>query len=116
MLNNEQILTFSEAANALPPIGGKRPHASTIWRWARKGCRGVRLEVRRLGGRFVTSIEALDRFSKTLERLTIICSVSAALEVVGALMSFNLAEGVADRRDQLVQPPRTGTPHPGLDL
>ncbi len=66
MLQNEQIVTFAEAAKALPKFNGKRPHTCTIWRWARKGCRGVKLEVRRLGGRFVTSMEALERFSKEL--------------------------------------------------
>ncbi len=66
MLLSEQIVTFSEAAKALPKLNGKRPHPSTLWRWARKGCRGVKLEVRRLGGRFVTSMEALERFSKEL--------------------------------------------------
>ena len=66
MLNTEQVLTFTEASKVLPPIGGKRTHPSTLWRWARKGVRGVKLETRRLGGRFVTSIEALDRFSKDL--------------------------------------------------
>lgn len=66
MLQDEQVLTFSEATKALPPVNGKRPHASTIWRWARKGVNGIRLETRRLGGRFVTSIEALERFSKAL--------------------------------------------------
>ena len=66
MLADEKILTFTEAARTLPPIAGKRCHPSTICRWARKGCKGVRLEVRRLGGRFVTSIEALERFSEAL--------------------------------------------------
>ncbi len=66
MLTTERILTFTEAARALPPIAGKRCHPSTLWRWARRGCKGVKLEVRRLGGRFVTSMEALERFSKAL--------------------------------------------------
>lgn len=66
MLQNERVLTFAEAAKALPRVNGKRPHTSTLWRWARKGCRGVYLEVRRFGGRYVTSIEALDRFGEQL--------------------------------------------------
>ncbi|NOT01036.1 MAG: DUF1580 domain-containing protein [Phycisphaerales bacterium] len=66
MVAIETPLTFTEAAKALPPIGGKRVHASTIWRWARKGCRGVILETRRYGGRFVTTLESLDRFAKAL--------------------------------------------------
>lgn len=66
MLRDEQILTFSEAAKTLPRVNGRRPHASTLWRWARKGIQGIHLETRRLGGRFVTSLEALDRFSERL--------------------------------------------------
>ena len=69
MLDNERIVTFSEAAAALPKINGRHPHTSSVWRWARKGVQGVRLETRRLGGRFVTSLEALDRFSKQLAEI-----------------------------------------------
>lgn len=66
MLISETILSFSEAAKALPKINGRRPHATTLWRWARKGLKGVRLETRRVGARFVTSAEALERFSEAL--------------------------------------------------
>lgn len=66
MLATEKTLTFSEAAAILPMFNGKRPHTSTVWRWARKGCRGVRLESLRLGGRFVTSVQALERFGQAL--------------------------------------------------
>lgn len=44
-----------------------RPHASTIWRWHRRGVKGVRLETVLIGGRRYTSREALARFS---ERVT----------------------------------------------
>ena len=71
MLQNEKVLTFSEATRALPPVNGKRPHSSTIWRWARKGVQGVRLETRRLGGKFVTSVEALERFAKALAEVDV---------------------------------------------
>jgi len=69
MLLNETILTFAEAAKSLPSFHGKRVHTSTIWRWARKGLHGVKLETRRLGSRFITSAEALDRFSKALSEI-----------------------------------------------
>lgn len=69
MLQNEQILTFAEAAKTLPPLNGRRVHTSTIWRWARKGVQGIHLETRRLGGRFVTSAEALERFTAALAEL-----------------------------------------------
>ena len=66
MLTNETILSFSEAAARLPRVNGKRIHPSSLWRWARKGVRGVRLETRLLGGRLVTSLEALERFTTRL--------------------------------------------------
>jgi hypothetical protein len=66
MLENETVLTLADAAAKLPKMHGKRPHIATLWRWITYGIRGVRLESRRLGGRFVTSIEALDRFGKAL--------------------------------------------------
>ena len=69
MLHDEQIVTFSEAARGLPPVNGRRLHASTIWRWARKGISGVHLETLRLCGRFVTSLEALERFSVALAEI-----------------------------------------------
>ena len=66
MLSSEKVVSFTEAAKLLPEINGRRIHPSALWRWARKGVKGVRLETRRLGGRFVTSMEAIERFSKAL--------------------------------------------------
>ena len=65
-LQNEQLLSLTDATKAIPLIDGKRPHVSTIWRWCRRGVRGVRLEYVRLGHRVCTSIEALSRFSQQL--------------------------------------------------
>lgn len=64
--NHEQPLSLTEAAKALPPIDGRRPHVSTLWRWIRKGVRGVHLEHGRYGRRIVTSREALARFAARL--------------------------------------------------
>lgn len=80
----EHLLTLNEATRVLPPIDGKRPHLSTVWRWAVKGVAGVRLEHGRLGGRIVTSREALNRF----------------------------AEAVAQRRVEQLNPPVPDTPAP----
>jgi hypothetical protein len=61
------------AACALVPPGrrGKRTHLSTLLRWILNGARGpsgarVRLEAVRLGGRWMTSREALQRFAEAL--------------------------------------------------
>jgi hypothetical protein len=45
---------------------GTAPHAETVSRWARKGCRGVRLETVMLGGRRYSSAEAVNRFISQL--------------------------------------------------
>jgi hypothetical protein len=72
-LASEQLLSFGEACRYIPAFRGSRGTApSTIWRWAFKGVKTtagelVRLEVLRLGGRWVTSRQALQRFA---ERLT----------------------------------------------
>ncbi len=69
MMNDERLLTLTEAAKLLPRLNGKRIATTTLWRWATSGIRGVRLETRRLGRRVVTSVEALDRFSAALAAL-----------------------------------------------
>lgn len=71
MLHDEHVMTFTEAAKTLPKINGRTPHCSTIWRWARRGLGGVHLETRKIGGRFVTSKEALERFTKQLAEMPI---------------------------------------------
>lgn len=58
----ESLLTLSEAARELP----NRPHLATLFRWVNPGCRGVRLEVVKLGGKTLTSREALQRFADRL--------------------------------------------------
>jgi hypothetical protein len=72
-LTSEHVISLTEATRRLPPgRKGRGPHLSTLIRWIVDGARGpagviVRLEALRLGGRWVTSDEALQRFA---ERLT----------------------------------------------
>ena len=65
-LQNEQVLSLTDASKALPKIDGKRLHVSTLWRWCRKGIRGIQLDYVRLGHRVCTSVEALSRFTQQL--------------------------------------------------
>lgn len=65
-LHKEQLLSLTDATKSLPPIDGKRPHVSTLWRWCRRGLRGVRLEHVRIGHRVCTSTDALSRFVNRL--------------------------------------------------
>lgn len=53
---SEQIISLTQAAQRYDV------NVSTIWRWRQRGVDGHRLETARLGGRRVTSIEALERF------------------------------------------------------
>jgi hypothetical protein len=68
----ETLITLPSAARRLPPFRNGRPvSASTIWRWItvginRAGGYVVRLEAVRLGGRWLTSVEALTRFAMAL--------------------------------------------------
>ena len=69
MLQDETVGSFTEIANQLPRINGKRIHCASLWRWARRGIKGHKLETRRLGARFCTSVEAVDRFCKALAEI-----------------------------------------------
>jgi hypothetical protein len=67
-LGSETLVSLSQAARLLPPGRRGRPvNLSTILRWIIDGVAGVRLEGLRVGGRWLTSKEALARFA---ERLT----------------------------------------------
>ncbi len=65
-VGEETLLSLSQATKVLPAINGRRPHISTLWRWARVGVNGVKLEYVRLGRRIFTSREALWRFAQSL--------------------------------------------------
>jgi Protein of unknown function (DUF1580) len=72
-LANERRIGLHEAAKLYPSFRNGRPtHVSTLLRHITKGVRlangdVVRLDGARLGGRWITSIEAVQRF---MERLT----------------------------------------------
>ena len=63
VFDGEELLTFSEAARLLPRRrGGTRCATSTIWRWSRRGSRGVVLRVVRVGGNVYVPRSALIDF------------------------------------------------------
>ena len=64
--SKEELLSMSQAAKACPKVDGKRPHSSSIWRWVKKGVKGVRLEHVCVGRRICTTREALARFMHEL--------------------------------------------------
>ncbi len=59
---SEDVLTLHEARNELKPIFGKRPDKTTLYRWCLRGIDGTKLEHVRIGGRIITSRQALTRF------------------------------------------------------
>jgi hypothetical protein len=81
-LASECIVTLAEAAKILPPLYGKRPAISTIWRWCRKGIRGVHLEYIRVGRNIATSREALGRFVNRLAEADVARSAAKSLPPV----------------------------------
>lgn len=66
-LTNESLLPICEVPRRLPlRANGKRVHISAVYRWIRRGVRGVHLESIKIGGSTYTSIEALQRFGDQL--------------------------------------------------
>jgi hypothetical protein len=62
-LLTETIVYLGPATRLFPrDARGRAPSTTTLWRWRTRGVRGVRLESARLGGRVVTSLEAVRRF------------------------------------------------------
>lgn len=59
---NDTLLTFGEAARRCPRVNGRPVSATTVWRWARRGLRGVRLEHVFIGRRACTTTAALTKF------------------------------------------------------
>lgn len=71
-LTTESLHSLAQAVAWVPASRrGKRTHISTLLRWIIKGSRApdgrvIRLEALRLGGRWLTSREALQRFAARL--------------------------------------------------
>jgi hypothetical protein len=68
---SEQVLSFPEAARRVPSFRQDKPtNTLTIHRWATIGIKTpqgiIKLEAVRLGGRWLTSVEAINRFSHLL--------------------------------------------------
>src|SRR5262245_36707451 len=71
-LEAETLLSLKEAARKLPPGRRGRPvNLSTVYRWVLGGAKSsdgtkVRLDAVRVGGRWLTSTQALQRFAQRL--------------------------------------------------
>jgi hypothetical protein len=70
ILDDENLLTFGEAAKALPRRrGGAVASTSTLWRWSRHGSRGVKLETVHVGGQCYIHRDALVAFIEERSRV-----------------------------------------------
>ncbi len=67
-LKTETVMSLTEATKHLPTRRGKKPHVSTLYRWAQRGVRGEVLETIQVGGVLCTSLEALQRFCDGLTK------------------------------------------------
>jgi hypothetical protein len=68
-IKTENLVTLTQATKLLPQVDGKRIHISTLWRWCKKGLKGINLEYFRTGSKIVTSQEALQRFFDAIVKL-----------------------------------------------
>jgi hypothetical protein len=69
-LDCEELLTLTQAAAYCPRRrAGRKPHASTLYRWAIRGFRGVYLETLQTPSGMVTTKETLTRFFVELKRV-----------------------------------------------
>jgi len=65
-LNQDNLLSLREAVRYVPSINGRRRAVSTLYRWCRRGIKGIRLEYVRVGRNVATTPEALERFFAAL--------------------------------------------------
>jgi hypothetical protein len=69
-LMTETLISLPQAARMLPAFRGNgRTSPTTLWRWISAGVRlptgeRLRLEGIRIGGRWLTTVEAITRFAK----------------------------------------------------
>ena len=58
-LENESVFTLTDAAKQIPQRNTHPVHVATLYRWAQRGLRGIRLETLQIGGTKFTSAAAL---------------------------------------------------------
>ncbi len=62
-LSTEPVEPFSALARKVPSRTGKNGvHVATVWRWAKNGVHGVKLDSVMVGGTWMSSVPALHRF------------------------------------------------------
>ncbi len=88
-LTQERAISLPEAARMVPPKG---VHLSTLYRWFQHGIRGIRLETAMIGGKRVTSEEALDRFFRCTSESSGGVNATSSLSVISRQRQCDAAE------------------------
>lgn len=65
---SDYSMDLSDAAAYIESLTGKRLPSANMYRWIRHGVGGVRLEARKLGGRYYTGRRAVDAFLEATDR------------------------------------------------
>ena len=65
----KDLITLPVAAKLLPIINGRTISPTTMWRWARYGFQGVKLQTRAVGRRLCTTAQWLYDFTLALSEL-----------------------------------------------
>ncbi len=63
------MANYLSVPKAIQAVTGNRPHPSTCWRWSTRGIGGVRLKTWVVGGRRMTTTEAVETFIGTRTEL-----------------------------------------------
>ena len=63
-VKSEELISIGKACKLFPKVDGKSPGCPTVYRWVSRGClpNFIKLEMVHIGGKIVTSKEAIDRF------------------------------------------------------
>ena len=101
-IKTESLLSITDTTKRLPLVDGKRCHCSSVWRWIRKGLRGVHLEHVRVGHRICTSEEALTRFFNALAEADASPSPSLNKPASSALLPDKHRVLAIERADQVL--------------
>ena len=94
-ISKESLFSLTEAAAQVPRRrAGRKCHVATVYRWAQRGVRGIRLETIQVGGTRCTSRQAMQRFFEAL-------TVQSAAPPAPSIPSLPDARKLADVDRQL---------------
>jgi Protein of unknown function (DUF1580) len=102
-LSRESPLPLAAACRIIPAArGGKRTHISTLLRWILQGAKSpsgnlVRLDGIRIGNRWHTSREAIQRFAEALTPRTVVSDLPVPRTAAERQRTVDRADRILDR-------------------